>query len=285
MMATIAFTKMHGLGNCYVYIDAFKHRLDEKALPDMARRLSDVHTGIGSDGIILIGPSSVADLKMRIFNKDGSEAKNCGNGLRCVATYAFDNKLVASKLMTIETLGGILKAEIKKNQTGDPLVTINMGKPILSRQNIPMTGQGSEKVIAESFEIEGHLLKLTAVSMGNPHAVFFVPDIKNSPHETLGKMIEKDKRFPEGINVEFIQVKSPVSLDFRVWERGSGVTKACGTGACAAVVASVLNGFSKKNEEVQVHLEGGDLFIQWLENGDVLMTGPASYIASGTFIQ
>lgn len=274
---------MHGLGNCYIYIDAFKHQLDDKHFPQLAKQLSNVNTGIGSDGLIVIGPSSKASLKMRIFNKDGSEGKNCGNGLRCVAKYAFEEGLIASKSMTIETLGGIVDATITHQEGSDTFVKINMGEPKLRRKDIPMQGQPNEEVIREPFEISGRGLSLTAVSMGNPHAVFFVPTIAQSLHKTLGKKIEKDPRFPDGINVEFVSVVSPTLIHCRVWERGSGITAACGTGACAVTVASILNGLSKRDEEITIRLEGGDLKINWTKNGDVLMTGPATNIATGTF--
>lgn len=282
-MSEITFTKMHGLGNCYVYINAFAHKLQESQLSDLAKKLSCVNTGIGSDGMILIGPSKKADVKMRIFNKDGSEAKNCGNGLRCVAKYAYENKLVFTKTMTIETLGGVVEATITSQKGIDTYVTVNMGKPRLSRKEVPMLGADVEKIVAEPFVIDGKHLAVTAVSMGNPHAVFFVSDIKKSLHIELGKKIEKDPRFPEGVNVEFVSVSSPTSIQCRVWERGSGVTAACGTGACAVAVAAVLNGHSQKGKNITIHLEGGDLNIQWTEKGDILMDGPATYIAQGVF--
>lgn len=281
-MSEITFTKMHGLGNCYIYIDAFRHPLKEKQLPILAQKMSNVNTGIGSDGLIVIGPSSVAAIKMRIFNKDGSEAKNCGNGLRCVAKYAYENKLVPSKKMTIETLGGVVEATVTHQDGLDTFVTVNMGKPRLSRQEVPMKGIEAAHIVAEPFEIQGKSLSLTAVSMGNPHAVFFVPAISQSQHITLGRHIEKDPRFPEGVNVEFVSVASPTSIHCRVWERGSGVTSACGTGACAVAVASILNGHSSKGDEISIHLEGGDLKIVWDHSGDVLMTGPATHITTGT---
>lgn len=283
-MSSITFTKMHGLGNCYVYVDAFKHTIKESLLPTFAKKLSDVNTGIGSDGLITIGPSSVAAIKMRIFNKDGSEAKNCGNGLRCVAKYAYENKLVSTKKMTIETLGGVVEAEITKQDGLDTYVTVNMGQPKLKRKDLPMLGQQNTEVIAEPFEINGRTLALTAVSMGNPHAVFFVPTIAQSLHKTLGKKIENDPRFPERVNVEFVSVASPTLIHCRVWERGSGVTAACGTGACAVAVASILNGYSQKGKEITIRLEGGDLSIKWGTNGDVFMTGPATHIATGTTV-
>jgi len=283
-MKKIQFTKMHGLGNCYGYINCFETKLEEAELPRLAEKFANVSTGIGSDGIILLCPSKKADIKMRIFNKDGSEAKNCGNGLRCVAKYAFDHSLVSSKKMSIETLGGIVHANIFDNTPQLSLVQVNMGHPQLERSKIPMNGVAAQQVVNESFNIDKLSLKLTAVSMGNPHAVFFTDTSKHSLHKEIGPKIEKDFRFFEGVNVEFVHVISPTSLHCSVWERGSGVTQACGTGACASAVAAILNGHSKKGEDITVHLEGGDLKIQWAHNNDVLMTGPAEYIASGTFI-
>lgn len=280
-MKTITFTKMHGLGNNYIYIDGWKHLLSDAELCELAKSVSKVSTGIGSDGLILVGPSKQADVQMRIFNKDGSEGKNCGNGVRCVAKYALEKGYVKNKLMRVETLSGIVEATVASNSTHQAIVTVNMGPPRLARRSIPMCGTDIEQVISEPFTIRDHALRLTAVSMGNPHAVFFVDQIENAPYLTLGPLIESDHRFPERTNVEFIAMKSSHEIDFRVWERGSGPTEACGTGACAAVVAAVLNGFCKKEEWITVHLSGGDLQIQWSLDGNVLMTGPAVTTATG----
>lgn len=282
-MQTIPFTKMHGLGNNYVYIDCFKNVLDEKNLSKMAVAVSDVSTGIGSDGMILIYPSTKADVKMRIFNKDGSEAKNCGNGLRCVAKYAYENNYVSSKIMSIETISGVLEATISEKQGIVDQVSVNMGAPRLSRKQIPMIGNDADQVVQEPFFVSdlGLQVFITAVSMGNPHAVIFVPNIHADLHYTWGPKIERDRRFPERVNVEFVQVESSVKLHFRVWERGSGVTKGCGTGACAAVVAAVLTGHCVRDQDVIVCLEGGNLTIRWQANGHVIMKGPATSIATG----
>lgn len=283
----IPFTKLHGLGNNYIYVDCFKTKLDEESLSDLAIEVSDTNFGIGSDGLILLLPSEVADVKMRVFNKDGSEAKNCGNGLRCIAKLAYDKGYVTQKEFSIETLAGIVHAEVNLGSTHTvEEVTVNMGEPILERSQIPMvTKEGNENdhVINESFIIDGKEYYITAVSMGNPHVVFFVDDIKKAPVDTLGSKVEKDQRFPDGVNVEFVEAVNKNELNFRVWERGSGITQACGTGACAATVASVLNGLVNKGEEITVHLDGGDLNITWTESGDVLMKGPAVKVASGTY--
>jgi diaminopimelate epimerase len=282
-MNQFSFTKMHGLGNNYIYVNMFEETLPEERLSELAVKVSNVHTGIGSDGLILICPSDKAPVKMRIFNNDGSEGKNCGNGLRCVAKYAYEHKLVNEKIFLIETLSGLVQAEVHEENGIVKSVTIDMGKPRLKRSEIPMIGEETEQVVSEKIEFQGKTYEVTAVSMGNPHAVFYVHDIHQAPVTTLGPVVEKDSRFPEGINVEFVEVISPTELNFRVWERGSGVTQACGTGACAAVVASVLNGKTERNKETIVHLAGGDLVISWTEEGNVLMTGPCETICSGVY--
>ncbi len=283
-MKTIPFIKMHGLGNNYIYVDGFHHLIPEEKLSQLAIHVSNVNTGIGSDGLILMTPSKVAAIKMRIFNKDGSEGRNCGNGLRCVAKYAYEQKLVPHKVMTIETLSGIVEATVTEHHGTEAYVTVNMGIPHLTRKSIPMLGTPAESIISERFDVDGTILPLTAVSMGNPHAIFFVPTFDDNLHLTLGPCIEKDPRFPEKVNVEFVVVESPTSLHCRVWERGSGVTQACGTGACAVVVAAILNGHSLRGQDVVVHLEGGDLTINWTHKGEVLMTGSATTVATGRLV-
>jgi diaminopimelate epimerase len=284
-MKNITFAKMHGLGNCYVYVNSFDHNFPEETLSTLACNVANVHTGIGSDGLILIAPSRKADIKMRIFNKDGSEAQNCGNGLRCVAKYAYEHGFVKSKTMTIETLSGNVQAEIVRHGQFESQVRVNMGKPRLLKKEVPMKGSPEAQTVAEAYVVDGINLSLTAVSMGNPHAVFFVTPDQLSFHRTLGPIIEKDSTFPEGVNVEFVSVDSPQSLHCRVWERGSGVTQACGTGACAVAVASILNGYSQKDKPLTIHLAGGDLSISWNSDGNVFMTGPATAIAFGMLPQ
>lgn len=284
-MREVRYTKMHGLGNSYIYINAFEENLHEEELPQLAINVSNKNTGIGSDGLILITPSDHASVGMRMFNKDGSEGKTCGNGLRCVAKYAYEHQLVDDKTFTIETKAGIVKAYVHLNKTATAVdeVTIDMGMPILQRNLIPMHGNPLEQVIDERFYVKNQTLHLTAVSMGNPHAIFFVDNIDDAPLYELGPVITNDERFPEGVNVEFIEVVSETDMHFRVWERGSGVTEACGTGACAATVASVLNGYSKRNEPVTVHLAGGDLTITWDDEGRVWMRGAAETITTGVY--
>ena len=282
-MNKFSFTKMHGLGNSYIYVNMFEETIPESLLSSLAVKVSNVNTGIGADGMILICPSEVAPVKMRIFNSDGSEGKNCGNGLRCVAKYAYEHGMVKDRSFFIETLSGLVKAEVTVENGAVTNVTIDMGKPRLKRSEIPMIGLDAERVVAEPFEVDGQLYEITAVSMGNPHVIFYVNDINKAPVTTLGPIVEKDERFPEVVNVEFIEVVNDQELHFRVWERGSGVTQACGTGACAAVVASVLNGKTARNKETVVHLAGGDLIITWTDEGNVRMTGPAETICTGVY--
>lgn len=275
---------MHGLGNNYIYIDLFQFELEEALLSDIARKVSDVNTGIGSDGMILIHPTENADLGMRIFNKDGSEGQSCGNGLRCTAKYAYEHGIVDKKAFTIETRANIVESEVIANGEAVTEVTINMGPPRLRRSEIPMLGEDADEVISEEFLIEGKKLAVTPVWMGNPNAVFIVDKIEDAPLYELGGLIEKDPRFPERANVEFIEIISENEINFRVWERGSGVTQACGTGACASVVAAIQNRHVKRDEDITVHLAGGDLTIKWDASGDVWMTGGADVIASGNFV-
>src|SRR5690606_18049035 len=279
----IPYIKMHALGNNYIYLDLFSFDIEEAVLSDVAQKVSNVNTGIGSDGMILIHPTKNAEVGMRIFNKDGSEGMNCGNGLRCTARYAYEVGIVDKTQFQIETRSGIVDAEVKIVEGKVVDVTIDMGKPRLKRSLIPMAGEELELVVNEPFNIENQILNVTAVSMGNPHAVFFVEDIEEAPLLTLGEKIEKDPRFQERVNVEFVEVVSENELNFRVWERGSGITEACGTGACAAVVAATLNGYVAKNTLTTVHLQGGDLFIRWDENDSVWMTGEARIVATGNY--
>lgn len=282
-MKQFSFTKMHGLGNNYIYVNLFEEQLEEDMLPELARQVSNIHTGIGSDGMILVCPSENAPVKMRIFNKDGSEAKSCGNGLRCVAKYAYEHKLVNDTVFLIDTISGPVKAEVTEEAGRVQYVTIDMGQPRLKRIDMPMLGEGEDPFIIEPFLFNGERYDITAVSMGNPHAVMFVEDIEKAPLTTLGPVLETHELFPESVNVEFIEVINSTEMHFRVWERGSGVTQACGTGACAAVVAAVLNEKIAKGSEITVHLAGGDLFITWTEDGNVLMKGPAETICTGIY--
>ncbi|MFF2444334.1 diaminopimelate epimerase [Priestia megaterium] len=282
-MSKFKFTKMHTLGNNYIYVNLFNESIVEEDLTSIAVAISDVHTGIGSDGLILICLSTEADVKMRIFNSDGSEAENCGNGLRCVSRYVYENKIVNKENFTIETLSGIVQAHVHTQDNEFLEVTINMGKPKLLRKDIPMLGVEQNEVVAEPITFGSNTYTATLVSMGNPHIIFYVDDIEKAPLTTLGPIVETDSRFPNGINVGFVQILNETELQYRVWERGSGITQGCGTGACATVVASILNNYMRKNMLVTVHLAGGDLKISWTEEGDVFMTGCAHTICEGTY--
>lgn len=277
---------MHGLGNNYIYVNMFQEKIPEADLASLAIAVSNPYTGIGSDGMILICPSETAPVKMRIFNNDGSEAKNCGNGLRCVAKYAYENGIVKETEFKIETLGGLVTAKlIIDDEDNVSLVTVNMGQPILKPDQIPVKGFSEyDSLIDETVIFAENELQMTAVSMGNPHVVFFVDNIEDAPLHSLGPIIEKDPMFPDWVNAEFIEIVSAEEMHFRVWERGSGITQACGTGACAAAVAAILNKKAERNTDITVHLAGGDLIINWHSNGDVYMTGPAEVICTGEFI-
>ncbi|MFD1170557.1 diaminopimelate epimerase [Oceanobacillus caeni] len=281
------FTKMHGLGNNYCLfnqLDDPQNVLEEHEYPDLSRKVSDVNFGIGSDGIILICTSQIADFKMRIFNEDGSEAKNCGNGLRCVAKYLFDHMYVTKPRFTIETLGGVVSVEVEVglgNKKSVEYVNVGMGEPKLLKGMIPMKGDPFIAAINEAHTIAEEEYHLTCVSMGNPHAIIFVDEVNEVRLEEIGPVIEHSSLFPDRVNVGIVQMKGPKEMDYRVWERGSGITMACGTGACAAVVAATLNEFLDKNEPITVHLPGGDLTIRWDEQGHVWKRGEAAYICHG----
>jgi diaminopimelate epimerase len=274
------FTKMHGAGNDYVYINGFEEQIDDPVA--LAKQVSNRQFGIGSDGLILILPSDVADVRMRMFNIDGSESEMCGNGIRCVAKYAYDHNLVDQLDITVETGGGILSLVMSAGSSGlVERVRVNMGQPRLKRGDIPMTGPASDQAVAICLEVSEQPLELTCVSMGNPHAVIFVDDVELFPVTEIGQLIENHICFPERTNVEFVQVLSPTEVIQRTWERGSGETLACGTGASAVTVAGVLTGRTQR--KIINHLRGGDLELEWLENGSVMMTGPAVEVFSGNF--
>lgn len=279
----IPFTKMHGIGNSYIYIDAIAHKFDESMFNQLAKDISNVNTGIGSDGLIVIQPSDVADIGMRIFNKDGSEGHSCGNGLRCVAKYAYENQHVASNIFQIETKAAIVTVEVYGEKECLDEVTVDLGPPLLNRREIPMHGPDDNRVIAEVFKVADHSLKVTALFLGNPNAVFFVDAIEEAPLYEVGAIVTEDPRFPDRVNVGFVEIISSNEMNYRVWERGSGVTEACGTGASAAVVAAVLNGYFEKGVNVKVHLSGGDLNIKWADDDHVWMTGPAETTIQGVF--
>ena len=275
----IPFTKMHGIGNDYVYVDAFKTKLDDP--PEVARIVSPRHTAIGSDGLILIAPSEVGDCRMEMYNADGSRAEMCGNGIRCVAKYAYDHGIAQRDTLRIETDAGVKEVGVKVRDGKVWEVTVDMGPPNLDPKSLPMTSPG--ELIDSPVDIDGETVSITGVSMGNPHCVLFVDSTAQAPVTTLGPRIEQHELFPRGVNVEFAEVlETPPSdrLRMRVWERGSGETIACGTGACAVAVAACLT--ERGRREVEVELLGGNLHIQWSESsGRVFMTGPASEVFSG----
>ncbi len=271
------FTKMHGCGNDYIYVNCFEETVENPG--EVAIKVSDRHFGIGSDGLILICPSEVADCKMRMFNADGSEGKMCGNGVRCVAKYANDFGITNKPVITVETLSGIKTIEMTIEDGKMVMAKVDMGKPILEPAQIPVKFS-KDKMINEPVMVDGKEYHMTCVSMGNPHAVIFVDDVKCLDLEKIGPSFEKHEIFPERVNTEFIHVIDRHTIDMRVWERGSGETFACGTGTCASVVACVLNGLTE--DEVLVHLLGGDLKIHYdREKDTVYMTGPATVICSG----
>ncbi len=278
------FVKMEGLGNDFVIIDDRNGNISKRIhYGKLAKKLCSRHFGIGADGIILILDSEIMDIKFRIFNADGTEAEMCGNGMRCFAKYLYDNKIILQKKFKVETLAGTVIPEVFLCETGKVKnVKVDMGIPLLAPGKIPFESS-KDRAVNEPVVVHGKKLFLTAVSMGNPHAVIFVDDIENIDIEKQGKRIENHERFPKKTNVEFVQVINENEFKMRIWERGAGETLACGTGACAALVASNLN--RKTLENALVHLKSGDLKIFWNKNNmHVFMTGPAELVFTGNFI-
>lgn len=247
---------------------------------ELARRICDRRFGVGSDGLIFLLPSDVADIKMRMFNPDGSEAEMCGNGIRCLARLAYEEGLVQRTVIRVETLAGIVVPELILEGDKVSRVRVDMGEPKLLRSEIPMLGEG-EKALETPLEVEGEIWEATCLSMGNPHCVIFVPRIEEAPVSKLGPKLEHHPLFPQRTNVEFIQIQNPREIKMRVWERGAGETLACGSGACAAAVASALTGRTER--EVVVHLPAGDLHIDWAANNHVFMSGPATRVFEGIY--
>ncbi|SEH68927.1 diaminopimelate epimerase [Ruminococcus flavefaciens] len=273
------FSKMHGIGNDYIYVNCFEETVSEPEKVSVV--LSDRHKGVGGDGLVLIMPSDIADFRMRIFNADGSEAMMCGNATRCIGKYVYDMGLTDKTDITLETNSGIkyLKLYLKDNKVDS--VTVDMGKAILVPKDIPVNSD-LDRFVSQPVEICGRTWDITCVSMGNPHAVIFTEGVAELDLEKIGPHFENHELFPDRVNTEFAEVIDEHTLNMRVWERGSGETFACGTGTCATVVAAVLNGICKQDEEVLVHLRGGDLRITYKSDGTVLMTGPAEYVFEGT---
>jgi diaminopimelate epimerase len=266
---------MHGIGNDYVYIDGFASTVADPA--SLARRVSPRRTGIGSDGLILIQPSSAADCRMEMYNADGSRGLMCGNGIRCVAKYAYESGHSRANPMRIETDAGIkvIQMNVQNGQVGD--LTVDMGQPVLDGPRIPVAAEG--RVVDAPFEVDGTEYRITCVSMGNPHCVVFLPQVVDLDLERIGPLFEHHPFFPERVNTEFVQILSPERLRMRVWERGSGETAACGTGACAVVVAAALTDRAERKATVQ--LNGGELDIDWANDDHVYMTGPAEEVFRG----
>lgn len=271
------FTKMEGCGNDYVYVNGFTTRLENPN--KVSEIVSDRHFGVGADGLIVINPSEVADFKMSMYNADGSEGKMCGNGIRCVAKYVYDNKMTDKTTITVETLSGIKTLVLNVENEKVKTVRVDMGRPVILAKEVPVIFDRKE-VIDESLLVDGKEYRITCVSMGNPHAVTFVDDTDNLEIEKIGPQFENNEIFPDRINTEFIQLIDRNTIKMRVWERGSGETLACGTGACASVVACVLNGLTEN--KVTVKLTGGDLLIEYNRDEDtVYMTGPAKIVFTG----
>lgn len=275
----IRFTKMHGIGNDYIYINCMESMPDR--LSELAEEMSDRHFGVGGDGIVLICPSDKADFRMRMFNNDGSEARMCGNASRCIARYVHDHKLTEKTRISLETLSGIKVLSLNMSTDGEvESVTVDMGEPELSAAEVPVRC-AAERMMETPVATSWGNVGVTAVSMGNPHGVVFVDRIEDVPFETLGPELEKHPMWPDRANIEFLQIISPSEVRMRVWERGTGETLACGTGACASAVAAALTG--RCGREVTVHLRGGDLNIRWAENNHVLMTGGATEVFEGNY--
>lgn len=272
------FTKMQGIGNDYVYVNCLQETIENPS--ELAKKISDRHYGVGSDGLIMINPSDKVDFEMEMYNADGSRGEMCGNGIRCVAKYVYDYGLTDKTSISVETLAGIKYLDLTVEDGKVVLVKVDMGKPMLRPEEVPVVSE-KEEVIDEPITVDGQEYRMTCVSMGNPHAVVFIDqDVKEFPLETVGVKFENHERFPKRVNTEFVNVLDRHTAQMRVWERGSGETLACGTGACAVAVACALNGLTE--DEVTVKLLGGDLQIKWdREKNTVYMTGPAEVVFDG----
>lgn len=271
------FTKMHGAGNDYIYIDCFTEAVENSE--DLSKKLSEKHFSVGADGIVLIKSSPVADCFMDIYNADGSRAKMCGNAIRCVAKYIYDNK-IKKPVIKIDTLSGIKLVEVYTENGFATGGRVNMGKPIFNGRQIP-TRYGDSIVKNKIINIENNDYEITCVSMGNPHCVVFRKDIHKLDLEKIGPLFENHEMFPERINTEFVEIIDEKTLKMRVWERGSGETLACGTGACAVAVASVVNGFCEKDKDIKIHTKGGILTVKWHKNDNVYLSGNAVKVFDG----
>ncbi len=274
------FTKMQGIGNDFVVVNCLDHPLAEAQLPGLSRYLNDRKFGVGGDGLLLVYPSKMADYRMRMLNPDGSEAEMCGNGIRCFGKYLFDRRMVPEPQFRVETLAGVKHLRVTSRGGKAETIRVDMGQPRLRRAEIPMRGDDTPTVVAEAVKIDGRKFEVTAVSMGNPHAVVFVDDVAAFDVPRYGPQIETHRLFPQRTNVQFAQVTSSSEMTVRTWERGAGITLACGTGACASAVAGSLT--ERTGKRVNVHLPGGSLTIEWLGDNRVVMTGPAADVFEGT---
>jgi len=269
----LKFQKIQGIGNDYIYIDNLRDQIDLKSLPSLSIKMSDRHFGIGSDGVITVGKSHIADFKMNIFNSDGSEAEMCGNGIRGFVRYLIKNGLLQKDRCEVETKAGIKPVAYKNN-----IFTVNMGAPELNPIKVPVKLEG-DMIIDHPIVVLDRDYRITCVSMGNPHCILFTKNLNKADVQGIGKEIEQSNIFPNRTNVEFVQIISKDEIKMRVWERGSGETLACGTGACASLVASVLN--EKTHRKVKIHLLGGDLEVNWNVDDDIIMSGPAEFVFEG----
>ncbi len=279
MGSYMKFTKMHGCGNDYIYVNGFKEKIGQDKKPELVRRFSDRHFGVGGDGVIFINPSNEADFEMEMYNADGSRAEMCGNGIRCVGKYVYDRGLTEKTDISVISFGKVkyLKLTVKDGKVST--VRVNMGAPELSAEKIPVISD-NEQVIDEEIEVHGEKYKMTCVSMGNPHAVVFVNDVSGLALEKIGPLFENHERFPKRVNTEFVQVIDRKRVKMRVWERGTGETLACGTGCCATAAACIVNGLTE--ERITVELLGGELEIEWdREKNLIFMTGPAETVFDG----
>jgi diaminopimelate epimerase len=279
------FTKMQGAGNDYVYVDCFQEPFPADPA-ELARRIADRHFGVGGDGLILICPSEVADARMRMFNADGSESEMCGNGIRCVAKYVYDHDIARKENLRIETGNGVLALDLEVKEGRVDRVRVDMGEPILEPASIPTTLTGRPSpygtaVVGADLNVAGQRLEVTCVSMGNPHCIAYVDQLSDHWVLEIGRQVEVDPHFPNRVNAEFVEVISPTEVRVRVWERGSGETLACGTGASAVCVAGVLS--ERTDRKITAHLPGGDLELEWADNNHVYMTGPAVEVFHGVW--
>lgn len=276
------FTKMHGAGNDYIYVNCFEEKVEDRNA--LAKKISDRHFGIGSDGLVFIEPSESADFKMDMYNSDGSQGKMCGNAVRCVAKFVYDNAMTDKTEISLETLSGIKYIKVETLDGKVSTAAVDMGVPILEPKKIPVNTntEAADIVMDEKITVDGKNYQMTCVSMGNPHCVVFVDDVNKVNIDRVGPLFENSPLFPDRINTEFVRVVDSNTIEMRVWERGAGETLACGTGACASVVACILNGFSEKDKDIKVILRGGELSIRWdSDSGSVFMTGPAETVFTG----